>query len=521
MAGAECLSSKEQYILGEFNPLLPEVTDYLRKSLRSVTHNYDNEASKNQEDNTCIKKPFITDFNEFHHDIDKALTSLSLPPRFTTVRVNLLKTNVSEAVALVEEQLRLQHVGKSTPLPLVYQHHKLPDLLVVESHGIQKVKPATKEVVVGRMCGSAVLRGAEVFAPGVLGATPDLQVGDAVAVFADLNDTCLRGCKDFRGSKMFLGNGTALQSRKELFQASKSTGVAVSMKEQIFDSPSLGSCHLNLLFLQNLPSVLCGHILNPSKHMKVLDMCAAPGGKTTHIAMLMCNTGQVIAVDRSHNKIEQIRSNAHRLSLTNITAYKYDSTNLILTSDDKNLKSDEEKGGEVFNKIPSNINVDKICSELANSAEDLKFSSPAPPYAPSSFKWILLDAPCSGLGQRPQSHTKTNIKELHSFPVVQRKLLKTAVELLEPGGKLVYSTCTIVTEENEKMVKWLLDKFPNVELINTTPKLGKPGLPHCGLTKEQCEKVQRFGPFPYTNVHVQHVDEDTIGFFVAAFKKLC
>ncbi|KAK4322389.1 hypothetical protein Pmani_006848 [Petrolisthes manimaculis] len=152
-----------------------------------------------------------------------------------------------------------------------------------------------------------------------------------------------------------------------------------------------------------------------------------------------------------------------------------------------------------------------------------------PPYPRSSFKWILLDAPCSALGQRPQLHTKMSIKELQSFPVIQRRLLQNAVTLLQPGGRLVYSTCTITSEENEKMVKWVLDNFSDMELVEIDMELGRPGLPHCGLNEEQCRKVRRFGPTfiqdssspkTLTDSNLASEDNDTIGFFIAMFGKM-
>ena len=85
-----------------------------------------------------------------------------------------------------------------------------------------------------------------------------------------------------------------------------------------------------------------------------------------------------------------------------------------------------------------------------------------PPYPPSSFDKILLDAPCSALGQRPCLGNPITEKQLSSIPPVQRKLLSTAVKLLKPGGTLVYSTCTFVSEENEEQIAWLLNHFPEM-----------------------------------------------------------
>ncbi|XP_042885863.1 tRNA (cytosine(72)-C(5))-methyltransferase NSUN6-like isoform X2 [Penaeus japonicus] len=469
---------------GTFNPLLAEVTNFLIK-LRRPSEHHDEEPDKKHR---CVRT--------FYSCQD--LNLLSLPPRYTTLRVNLSRKTINEAQILVTEEMKKQFEGHSY-VPAVYPHHTLCDLLVVETRGAQKVTPAKKEVVVGKMCGSAVLRGAEVYAPGVLGVMPGVLVGETVAVYVDLDDKCLRGSKGFNGRKMFIGNGIALQARKDIFTKVKPSGIAVSMKEQIFDCPSLGSFHQDFFFLQNLPSVLCSHILRPSKHAVVLDMCAAPGGKSTHIASLMNGTGSVIAIDRSQNKINQITENADRLGLKNIIAIKYDSTKLL-----------EEEKPNVKGIIPEDTRPNE------NSLDCLR-----PPYKLASFNWILLDAPCSALGQRPQLQTKANVKEIQSFPVIQRKLLSNGIKLFALGGTLVYSTCTIVPEENEEMVKWVLDNFADIKLVDAQPKLGLPGLPNCGLNEEQCKKVQRFGPSFMVNSPLENnVDCDTIGFFIAAFSKI-
>ena len=183
------------------------------------------------------------------------------------------------------------------------------------------------------------------------------------------------------------------------------------MTELIFDCPSIGDIltdartGLQKGFLQNLPSVLCGHILNPHHEHRILDMCAAPGGKTTHLATLMENKvlglkfsdvkvkhfchfvlqGMVIAIDKSSAKVNQITENARKLGLTNIAAYAFDSIKAV-----------------------------RLVSDQSSNTE--------PPFEPESFDRILLDAPCSALGQRPQLYNAMRFKELQSFPRLQKKL---------------------------------------------------------------------------------------------------
>lgn len=494
----EEMSYIDQFTPGRFNPLSEEVTEFILKSIRGERSYSNQESCGDRERTELISK------------LQGSLTVLSLPPRFTTVRVNLQKISLEDAVMVIERHLNEQYPYKLKKMPksLVYSHSVIPDLIAIESHGFRKIFPTSKEVIVGRLCGSAVLRGAEVFAPGILGATPDLRAGEEVAVFVDLDDKCLRGSKIYNGQKMFIGNGTALQGRRELFRQAKPVGVAVTMKEKVFDCPSIGDLRNDVFFLQNLPSVLCSHVLAPERNGIVLDMCAAPGGKATHLATLVGNAGHVIAIDRSQKKIDQIKQNAEKLGLTNICAFAYDSTKLV--------SEDFQSGCKKIKFTDISFKTDDF--------GDLKSMYPPPPYPPSSFKWILLDAPCSALGQRPQIQTKCTSKELNSFPVMQRKLLESAVKLLASGGMLVYSTCTIVANENEKMVKWVLDNFKSMQLMDSQPKIGYSGLTDCGLSYDQCKKVQRFGPGLVSNerheVTPDEVDTDTIGFFIALFQKV-
>ena len=126
-----------------------------------------------------------------------------------------------------------------------------------------------------------------------------------------------------------------------------------------------------------------------------------------------------------------------------------------------------------------------------------------------SFDKILLDAPCSALGQRPMLIQDARVKELKSFAKLQKKLFDKAVKLLKPGGLLVYSTCTITFDENEGLVKWALEKYSQtLEICQTAPILGENGF----SLGEHSEKVQRFGP------GVEAIS--TIGFFIAKFRKI-
>jgi len=300
---------------------------------------------------------------------------------------------------------------------------------VIEGEGEKKVRPEEKVVVVGEMCGLAVLRGADVFSPGILSVPVTLAPGDRVAVVADVAGTCLRGSKQFQGETVFVGNGVARVSRDDLFKTDTVVrGVGIEMKDRLYDCPSLNeneNLFSGCLTLQNLPSLLAVDVLDPLPGDRVLDMCAAPGGKTTHIAQRMRNRGFAVAFDKSKNKVDCVKRNCQMLGADVVKAFVMDGT--------------------------------KACGEGGDEE--------SPPFPPEYFDRILVDAPCSGLGQRPQFYNKMTLKELNSFPKIQKKLFASAVELLKSGGTLVYSTCSNNIEENENVVDWALSSFECLEQV--------------------------------------------------------
>ena len=177
----------------------------------------------------------------------------------------------------------------------------------------------------------------------------------------------------------------------------------------------------------------------------VIDMCASPGGKTGHLAALAGQKTAIYAVDKSRRKIDQIRNNLERLKI-----------------DGERVKL------------------------LAMDARKCEFDA-------GSFDRVLLDAPCSALGQRPRFKCGMKKKELDSFPKLQKQLFRKAHFLLKSGGVLVYSTCTINKDENEHMVQWAREQFSDLEV------------------EFQLNYPLKEGDIEFT---------DSIGFFVAKFKKL-
>lgn len=177
-----------------------------------------------------------------------------------------------------------------------------------------------------------------------------------------------------------------------------------------------------LAYVQSVSSMLPAIVLGPEPGDNVLDMCAAPGGKTTEIAEIMRNKGHISAWDLYPHKIRLIKQNAERQGVTIIEASVHDAL-----SPDSGLARQPDK--------------------------------------------ILLDAPCSGLGvlgHKPELRLRRSEDSLKEFPPLQAGLLNRAAALLKKDGTLVYSTCTINPDENEKTVRFFLKKHPEFRPVEFT-----------------------------------------------------
>jgi NOL1/NOP2/sun family putative RNA methylase len=235
----------------------------------------------------------------------------------------------------------------------------------------------------------------------------------------------------------------------------------------IKETYNLGSTHEFLqgyYYLQNIASMLPALILDPKPTDIVIDMCAAPGSKATHLAQLMKNEGNLVLIEKNRKRIPALEVNLRRIGVTNSIVLNFDAINIL------NLKLKADK--------------------------------------------ILLDAPCTGEGlirqdkSRKKSKTMRDIKKMSS---IQKKLLISGLDTLSPNGELLYSTCSIAPEENEFVVHQVLEERTDVEIIKTSESYGVEGLTEVyGKTlRDNLKYAHRF----YPHIH------DTIGFFICLIKK--
>jgi 16S rRNA (cytosine1407-C5)-methyltransferase len=181
-----------------------------------------------------------------------------------------------------------------------------------------------------------------------------------------------------------------------------------------------------LFYLQEASSALPAQILNPKPGQTVLDLCAAPGSKTTQLAALMQNQGMIIANELSGSRSKALVTNLSRCGVSNTVVTNYDGN--------------------------------MLCNLL-----------------PEFFDKILLDAPCTGEGtvQKDADAVRfNNDKKIIAMSKVQLELLESAIAALKIGGEIVYSTCTLDPRENELLVTQVLEKYPQLELVNVSTESG-------------------------------------------------
>lgn len=215
----------------------------------------------------------------------------------------------------------------------------------------------------------------------------------------------------------------SLKSQKVTVEKAPYVGNAYYVKDYDY-LPALDAFRVGSIQVQDVSSMLVGDIAAPKEGDYVIDLCAAPGGKTLCIADKLKGTGRVDARDISRTKTDYIRENAIRQNFLNVVITEKDATQ---------LDSDSLEKADI----------------------------------------VLADVPCSGLGvmgRKTDIKYKLNPAKIQELAGLQREILEQASTYVKPGGTLIYSTCTIGKEENQDNVEWFLENYP-YELESLDPYL--------------------------------------------------
>ncbi len=217
-------------------------------------------------------------------------------------------------------------------------------------------------------------------------------------------------------------NRLKIDREKFLRLYSESRPLACNSDFVEFDALPASALNQGHCYVQDPSTVIACQLLEPKPREKVLDACAAPGGKTGYIAQLMKNQGTIVACDRDQERLQILKDNMTRL------------------------------GAGIVRSLRQHWTRGRAPKEIASIA---------------TFDRILVDAPCSNTGamrRRVDVRWRLQPEDLTRMPDEQFEITRSVINLLKPGGVLVYSTCSLEPEENEQLVERLLNEFPQMRL---------------------------------------------------------
>jgi 16S rRNA (cytosine967-C5)-methyltransferase len=320
------------------------------------------------------------------------------------------------------------------------QNSVIPEALGIHVKGPFEVPLADKRIVVDKHTAESSLQGANVYAPGILNCG-SMRAGDKVTIMSELEEV--------------IATGEAIMSATDVLTFRK--GLAVRVAHHRFIGPQvreLSQFSRGLLYPQSLAAMVTTHVLDPKPDETIVDVSCAPGGKLSHISQLMGNSGKVFGFDRNPQKIQQARQTVTNLGCKNVVLSIHDSR--YLHQDFQDLKADR----------------------------------------------VLIDPPCSALGLRPKVYDFTTLDRVNRLVDYQKQFVRSASEIVKPGGVIVYSVCTFTPQECEQVVRFAEQECA-LKVVEQSPFLGSEGFSAYGPASALC---QRFHP---------HTHE--IGYFIAKF----
>ncbi|RLE90158.1 MAG: 16S rRNA methyltransferase [Thermoprotei archaeon] len=365
------------------------------------------------------------------HRIVQILRKIREPPSKYYVRVNTVLADPEDVV----ESL-IAHGFE------VYRDELIEEAIYFKVEGPFEIPKAKLKVIADKFAAESVMLGADLYAPGVK-ECDKIRRGDRVNILSPSGD--------------IVAYGIVEMDFMDIFRFRK--GIAVKVLVSRYRAPKLRytfEYEQGLIYDQSYPAILTTRILDPEPGDIIVDMCSAPGGKTTHIAQLLNGVGIVYAFDRRERKVRRVEEEIRRMKLKNV---------IVSVADSRYLHKD--------------------------------------------FPWlradkVILDPPCSSIGVRPKLYDRKTYDDIIRLANYQRQFIKVAYNILRRDGYLVYSTCTITLEENEEVIKYALELGMDIE--EQSIYAGERGL----CVVENYDKLQRFHP-DFT---------DTPGYFIAKLRKL-
>ncbi len=250
-------------------------------------------------------------------------------------------------------------------------------------------------IFVDKKAAESIMLGANVYAPGVI----------------DVEGSCSKGADAVVLSENGVAVAEAVVEDPSSLEAGR--GLYARTVKPLYNVPSLRDTPLyakGLIYEQSLPSMMVGWLAYLEGPKLVVDMCAAPGGKTSHVASLLKGRAVIYAFDHSRRKLERMRDELRRLGLERYVR--------IARADSRYLDRD----------WPSLV---------------------------GKVDLVILDPPCSSIGVVPKVYDRKMWKDVRSLADYQRQFARVAVKLLKPCGVLIYSTCTVTLVENEELVEYI------------------------------------------------------------------
>ncbi len=281
----------------------------------------------------------------------------------------------------------------------VYSDPYVVDAVYIPLRGPNRVEDTGRGILVDRFAAESIMLGANLYAPGVI-RYDEFSIDDILTVYAPNN--------------MVVANVRAVVSSKELKNMRRGL-VAVNINPLYYAPPirDLEEYSMGLFYPQSLPAILTTHIMDPGPGDLVVDMNAAPGGKTSHIVQYTRGLSRVVAFERNNRKAMRVYETLKRLRLY---------INVVI--------------------IPADSRYIDTLFRLYDRVDR-----------------ILIDPPCTGLGVRPKIAIGKRCSDLRNSYLYQRQFFTPAYTSLRRGGRLIYSTCTLTMMENEYNMYYLRNKY--------------------------------------------------------------